>query len=89
MHPIYNITEANIGGRLIPRSLVSSNSSIRSLIDAMKFIVENGGEVSGVAVNVTRLPDVPNSVHPAWRSTLFSAVVATYELVICLGISLF
>ncbi|KAI1389100.1 cytochrome P450 [Hypoxylon trugodes] len=75
-HPKYNITEANIGGRFIPRSLVSSNDSTRRLMDAMNFIIENGGEVSGVAVNVTQLPDVPNSVNPAWRTALFSAVIA-------------
>jgi hypothetical protein len=76
-HPKYNITEANIGGWLIPRSLVSSNSSTKNLIDAMKYILANGGIVSGVSVNVTRLPDVPNSVNPAWRTTLFNAVVGT------------
>ncbi|XDG10327.1 hypothetical protein ABKA04_009942 [Annulohypoxylon sp. FPYF3050] len=76
LHPKYNITEASIGGRLIPRSIVASNSSTISLMDAMKFIISNGGQVSGVSINVTRPPDVPNSVNPAWRSTLFSAVVS-------------
>jgi hypothetical protein len=77
MHPQYNITEANIGGRLIPRSLVSSNDSTNRLISAMKYILANGGIFSGVSVNVTRLPDVPNSANPAWRTTLFNAVVGT------------
>ncbi|OTA53870.1 FAD binding domain-containing protein [Hypoxylon sp. EC38] len=77
MDPIYNITEANLGGRLIPRSLASSNASTARLLDAMKFIVANNGQVSGVSINVTTVPAVPNSVNPVWRTALFNAVVAT------------
>ncbi|KAI1395670.1 FAD binding domain protein [Hypoxylon fuscum] len=68
----------NIGGRLIPRSLLSSENSISSLTDALQFIVSQGAVISGLSVNVSRAPAIPNSVNPAWRAAAFSAVIGTY-----------
>ncbi|KAJ2977104.1 hypothetical protein NUW58_g7913 [Xylaria curta] len=70
-----NITEYSIGGRLIPRSLLSSDNSAAPLVDALRFIVKNGGVVSGVTLNVTKLPSSPNSVNPKWRTTACSIVI--------------
>ncbi|KAK6196698.1 hypothetical protein LQW54_011266 [Pestalotiopsis sp. IQ-011] len=79
LHPQYTITEANIGGRLIPRSIVDSSNSTAGLMNAMKFITSNNGAENGlfsaVSVNVTSLPSTPNSVNPVWRSVLFNAVI--------------
>lgn len=78
MNPPPNVTEFNIGGRLLPRSLVESNSSAAALTNALRFIVNNGGIVSGVSLDVSRGHNsVPNAVNPTWRSTLISAVLGT------------
>ncbi|KAI1852847.1 hypothetical protein JX266_002388 [Neoarthrinium moseri] len=71
-------TGGNIGGRLVPRSLLSSDSSIASLTDALQFIVTNGAVISGLSVNVNQAPSIPNSVNPAWRTAAFSAVVGSF-----------
>jgi len=77
MNPEYNITDANIGGRLIPRSLVASNESTQNLTNAMRFINDNGAVVSGVSINVANGSTGPqqNSINPVWRTALFDAVV--------------
>ncbi|KAI2780737.1 FAD binding domain-containing protein [Daldinia loculata] len=72
-----NVTQANIGGRLIPRSLLS-NDSVATLTDALRFVVDEGAILSGLSVNVNRTPSAPNSVNPLWRSTAFSSVFGTY-----------
>lgn len=79
MNPPSNVTEFNIGGRPIPRSLAASNSSAATLTKALKFINDNGGVVSGVSVNVSQGATYPdqNSVNPVWRDALFDAVIGT------------
>ena len=72
MNPPPNITEYQIGGRLIPRSLVESNVS--ALIDALEFINNHGATISGVSINVNMTPSSPNSINNVWRTTLFDAV---------------
>ncbi|KAI1213860.1 FAD binding domain protein [Annulohypoxylon truncatum] len=73
--PETDVYEVNIGGRIIPQSLVTSDSA--ALVDAIKTIVSNGGVLSGVSMDVSRLPPSPNSVHPAWRNSLFLAFIST------------
>ncbi|KAI1474613.1 FAD binding domain protein [Daldinia eschscholtzii] len=68
----------SIGGRLIPSSLLLSNSSITSLVEALRFIVSKDVLISGLSLNVSRTPTIPNSVNPAWRTTGFSAVIGRY-----------
>lgn len=80
MVPDINITEMNIGGRLIPRSLVSSNSSAARLGSAIKYILDSGGVFAGVAENTGTLPTSHNSVHPYWRETVFLAFFGMYVL---------
>ncbi|KAK1970717.1 FAD binding domain-containing protein [Colletotrichum sublineola] len=78
MNPEPAVTEFNIGGRLMPRTLVADNASADNLTQTLRSIVNDGGLISGLSINVAR-PDgvVPNAVTPAWRSALFSAVVGT------------
>ncbi|KAG8161567.1 hypothetical protein KVR01_008554 [Diaporthe batatas] len=76
MNPQMNVNEINIGGRLIPRSLASSQSSAVLLIDAIEHILDNGGIFVGVSQDVSMAPTSPNSVHPYWRETLALAFVA-------------
>jgi hypothetical protein len=72
-----NISEVNLGGRLIPRSLVETDDSASSLVAAIKSITNHGGVLAGVSMDVSRAPTVPNSVHPLWRDTLFLAFLGT------------
>lgn len=74
-NPPPNITEYNIGGRLIPRTLLESQSSATSVVNAYRFINEAGAVISGVNVNVSNGTKVPNSVNPVWRSSITSNVI--------------
>ncbi|ROW06279.1 hypothetical protein VPNG_08072 [Cytospora leucostoma] len=73
MNPDMRIMEMNIGGRLIPRSLVASDSSTASLADAIKHISSRFGMLAAVSMNVGKQPTSPNSAHPYWRESLFLA----------------
>ncbi|KAK7756331.1 hypothetical protein SLS62_001557 [Diatrype stigma] len=77
LNPVYNISEYNFGGRLIPRSLVETSSSTSTLIDALKFIIANGGGIGGNHFNVSRFPTggISNSVNPIWRTSIFDAAL--------------
>ncbi|KAJ5136425.1 FAD binding domain protein [Penicillium atrosanguineum] len=78
MNPHSNITEAQIGGRLIPRSTVESD--LASLISAIRSIAEEGVVVSGVSLNVSRAAIPFNAVNPAWRDAAISFVLGTYVI---------
>ncbi|PQE21481.1 FAD binding domain-containing protein [Rutstroemia sp. NJR-2017a BBW] len=77
LNPDMNITELNIGGSLIPRSLVASDTSATSLVSAIKSILNNGGILAGVSMDVSRPPTFQNAAHPGWRSSLFLAFLGT------------
>ncbi|OTB04409.1 hypothetical protein M426DRAFT_11556 [Hypoxylon sp. CI-4A] len=77
LNPDMNISDVNLGGRLIPRSLVSSEDSATSLVQAIKLILDQGGILASNSINVNRPPTFPNSVHPAWRETVFLAFLGT------------
>lgn len=75
--PFNNVTEYNIGGRLIPRDLVETNMT--ALMSALKFLVAEGAGISGVSVNVSSYPiGVANSVNPLWRTSIYSFVLGMY-----------
>lgn len=88
MSPPLNITEYNIGGRLIPRAVVEFNAS--AFTDALWDILHQGGVISGITVNATlnnnsnnnnnRSTKIENAVHPAWRTAAANIVVALYVL---------
>ncbi|KAI4173735.1 MAG: hypothetical protein LQ343_002738 [Gyalolechia ehrenbergii] len=75
--PPWNVSQYQIGGRLIPRSLVQQNVS--ALVEAERQII--GGSpgiiMSGVCVNVSVANPAMNSVNPYWRTSLFDAVIGT------------
>lgn len=68
---------AQYGGRLIPRSVVENNN--HELMEAYRFINNNGGQFIGVGVNASLAtagnPD--NSVNPGWRTALIDTVITT------------
>lgn len=72
-----NITELNLGGNIIPRSLVASNNSSISLVNGIKSILNNSGILAGVSMNVSQAPTHSNAVHPEWRNSLFLAFLGT------------
>jgi len=78
MNPHSNITEAQIGGRLMPRSIVESNPD--ALISTLRSIAEEGVVISGVSVNVSRSAVPFNAVNPAWRDAAISFVLGTYVI---------
>lgn len=58
------------GGRLIPRSLITSNRSAE-LSSVIRDVTASGDFMMiGVGVNVSQLPVAPNSVNPYWRDTI-------------------
>ncbi|KAJ5738497.1 FAD binding domain protein [Penicillium malachiteum] len=61
MNPEVNITEYQIGGRLIPRLSIS----------------QEGGVISGVSLNVSQNEAAVTSVNPAWRNAAISVVLGT------------
>lgn len=78
MNPVANITEAQMGGRLIPRSLIDSNAE--ALTTAFRKILasETGVVLSGISVNVSRQDAPDNAVNPFWRESVLDLVIGTY-----------
>ncbi|KAL6792971.1 hypothetical protein J3E68DRAFT_451402 [Trichoderma sp. SZMC 28012] len=74
-NPPPNVTEYNIGGRLIPRNLFTTASGAASVASVYQFINNAGGVVSGVSVNVSNGAKVSNAVNPAWRTAITSTVI--------------
>ncbi|KAI1496234.1 FAD binding domain-containing protein [Biscogniauxia marginata] len=74
----WNVSDNNLGGRLIPRELVNDNSSTEALVEAIRYI-SSETIMSGVAFNVANgvasADDV--AVNPYFRKTLFSATLGT------------
>ncbi|RYP82598.1 hypothetical protein DL769_001592 [Monosporascus sp. CRB-8-3] len=77
MSPQWNISQFNIGGRFLPRSLFSTNDSVALVTNALRFIVTNGGVYSAMSVDVSRAPIAPNSAHPAWRTAQLVSTFGT------------
>lgn len=76
LNPEPQVTEYSIGGRLIPRSLTSTNSGMTQLTQALRFINNNGAVISGLCVDVANFGKAAaNAVNPAWRTAFFDAVV--------------
>ncbi|KAJ6526891.1 hypothetical protein DFH09DRAFT_1045946 [Mycena vulgaris] len=71
------VSIAQYGGRLIPRSVVENNNT--ALTQAYRDINNLGGQFIGVGVNVSKavVGDVYNAVNPGWRDTLIHTVIAT------------
>lgn len=58
------------GGRLIPRSLITSNRTA-DLVSVFRNITASGDFMMiGVGVNVSQTPVAPNALNPYWRQTV-------------------
>ncbi|KAI9151282.1 FAD-linked oxidoreductase sor8 [Paramyrothecium foliicola] len=68
-----NVANLNIGGRLIPRSLIKNN--LKGLTAAVRNITSQGAVFSGVSFDVSQ--HAPDSIgaNPQWREAAFNAVV--------------
>ncbi|KAI1124016.1 FAD binding domain protein [Nemania abortiva] len=73
LNPTMNISAINLGGRIIPRSLVATDGSASSLVGAIRSMTQNLAAFAGVTMDVSRPPAFPNAVHPAWRDSIFLA----------------
>ncbi|KAI1459879.1 FAD-binding domain-containing protein [Annulohypoxylon moriforme] len=78
MTSTWNVSDHNLGGRLIPRELVKDQESTDSLVKAIRAITTKT-LMSGVAFNVAKSVSSPDEVsaNPYFRKTLFSAVLGT------------
>ncbi|KAK1831166.1 FAD binding domain-protein [Podospora conica] len=76
--PDPGVLEANMGSRLIPRSVLSSTDSAADLVDAIRSLVESGLLFSGVSFNVSRFASSQTAVNPAWRSSITSGVFGSF-----------
>lgn len=76
--PYGTYTSAQVqGGRLVPRSIVTSNTSNTALTSALRYITSsNKFHVVGVGLNVANSSTVPNAVLPGWRKAITTLVVA-------------
>ncbi|KAK3291021.1 uncharacterized protein B0H64DRAFT_420755 [Chaetomium fimeti] len=73
-----NVSNLNIGGRLIPRSLVESDGAA-PLAAAIRNITSSGAIFSGVTFNVSsHAPESGVGANPYWREAVFSAVFGTF-----------
>lgn len=71
---------AQYGGWLVPRSVVQEQND--ALMDAYRYITEDGATFIGVGLNVSRALvgediDEINAVQPAWRETLIDTTITT------------
>ncbi|KAI2627963.1 FAD-binding domain-containing protein [Hypomontagnella submonticulosa] len=70
----WNVSDYNVGGRLIPRDLVETNPT--GLVDAIRYI-SSQTLMSGVSFNLRNSTSSPDqvSVNPYMRQSLFSITV--------------
>ena len=79
--PDFKATVDQFAGYLIPRSVVEDKKqpgSNKALTKAFRHILNDGGSLGLVALNVSREtsgPDSPNAVLPAWRETIYHALL--------------
>lgn len=75
MNPFTETAVFQIGSRWIPREVLSTKTS--DFADVLRNIGRTGAWISGVSFNVSRAPDTPNAINPAWRNASVSLVVGT------------
>ncbi|KAJ5470348.1 hypothetical protein N7530_007705, partial [Penicillium desertorum] len=77
MQGAIQVSTAQYGGWLVPRSVVENNN--HALLAAYREITEAGGTFIGVGLNVSHKVsgDVHNAVLPAWRDTLIDTTLTT------------
>ncbi|CRG84838.1 hypothetical protein PISL3812_02027 [Talaromyces islandicus] len=75
MTPAVNITEFHVGGSLVSRTIVESDTD--NFISTLQTILRHNPAISGFAINVSRTDkdQVPNAVNPVWRNATLSLVI--------------
>jgi hypothetical protein len=74
MNPEATVTEFQIGGRLIPRKLVTENAA--AVTAAFRLINSYGALISGITGSFVKPSGQPaNSVNPVWRDSIISATL--------------
>ncbi|KAI8935079.1 hypothetical protein NX059_007674 [Plenodomus lindquistii] len=76
MNPFTESAVFQIGSRWIPRTVLAN--STEKFTEVLRDIGETGSWISGVSFDVSRLPNVPNAINPAWRKASISLVVGTF-----------
>jgi hypothetical protein len=74
--PGANVSDAILGGRLLPRSVVEKE--IDRYIIAVRSIVETNYVFVGLALDVSQTSASKVSANPYWRKTLIASVLGTY-----------
>lgn len=81
MMPVFKTAVEQFGGYLIPRSVVEDKKqtgSNKALTKVFRHILDDGGSLAVVGLNVSRKtsgPDSPNAVLPAWRDAVYHVMV--------------
>ncbi|RYP55520.1 hypothetical protein DL769_010136 [Monosporascus sp. CRB-8-3] len=78
MTSTWNVSDYNMGSRLIPRKLVEDDISTEALVGAIRYITSQT-LMSGVAFNVANAVSSPHqiSANPYLRKTIFNAAIGT------------
>lgn len=74
--PELNITSANMGGRLVPRSVLEADQGAKSLYQVFQAMFDAGAIVSGVVSDHSNffVSDDHNAVNPALRKSIMNVV---------------
>lgn len=78
MTPAVNVTEFHIGGSLVSRTIVESDTD--RFISALQTILGRNAAISGFAINASRTDNEQdsNAVNPIWRKAALSMVIGLY-----------
>lgn len=74
--PSANVSEAILGGRLLPRSSVEED--IEHFMAALRAISENNSVLAGIALNVSQTSADKFAANPYWRKTLIVGVLGSF-----------
>ncbi|KAK2819431.1 hypothetical protein FQN49_007853 [Arthroderma sp. PD_2] len=76
--PFKNTSEYHTGGRLIPKSLLSTDDGLDQFVGAMRAVIEKGSFVSGLNLDASKKTDfADNSINPAWRDVAATVILLT------------
>jgi hypothetical protein len=75
MNAGYDTARYQIGSRLIPREVISANTS--GLVQAIDKIESYGTLLLGASFNGSRTPSSPNALNEAYRKAVMSLSIGT------------
>ncbi|KAF1831502.1 FAD-binding domain-containing protein [Decorospora gaudefroyi] len=73
--PGSNVSDAILGGRLLPRSVVERD--INKFMAALRAINKEYYVIAGISLDVSQTPEWKVAAHPYWRKTLINTVIGT------------